>query len=237
MNQIPYTSPTFGLNAFNCPHCQAYASQTWCNVLTSKLNINDLNPNKHRILVENLLKQKFSMNGTTLRNWSASFCANCHQYSVWQEKSLVYPRSLDAPLPHIDLPKELMSEYEEARLIVNDSPRGAAAMLRLAIQKLCEILEQKPVKNLNACIASWVEDGLDSRIQKALDSVRIIGNNAVHPGTLDIKDNRDIALKLFTVVNFIVEKKISELKNMDEFYDRFIPEDYKRSITQRDNKS
>ncbi|MCY4095715.1 MAG: DUF4145 domain-containing protein [Gammaproteobacteria bacterium] len=137
------------------------------------------------------------------------------------------------PPPHVDIPEKIKSEYEEARAILNDSPRGAAAMLRLAVQKLCDYLEQKPV-NLNECIGKWVKAGLDKRVQEALDSVRVIGNHAVHPGTIDLNDNREIAVSLFEVFNFIIEKKISDEKRMAELYEKVIPEDEKRKISKRD---
>ena len=106
-------------------------------------------------------------------------------------------------------------------------------MLRLAVQKLCDYLEQKPV-NLNECIGKWVKAGLDKRVQEALDSVRVIGNHAVHPGTIDLNDNREIAVSLFEVFNFIIEKKISDEKRMAELYEKVIPEDEKRKISKRD---
>ena len=48
-------------------------------------------------------------------------------------------------------------------------------------------------KDINADIAALVQDGLTERVQKALDTVRVIGNKAVHPGTLDFRDEPAIA--------------------------------------------
>jgi hypothetical protein len=52
----------------------------------------------------------------------------------------------------------------------------------------------------------------------ALDSVRVIGNEAVHPGQIDLRDTPEIAMSLFGLVNFIVEKMITEPKEIDAFY-------------------
>lgn len=45
--------------------------------------------------------------------------------------------------------------------------------------------------------------GLPPKVKEVLYSVRVIGNESVHPGTLDFKDDRDTANKLFRLVNFI----------------------------------
>jgi Domain of unknown function (DUF4145) len=123
-------------------------------------------------------------------------------------------------------------DYEEASTILDVSPRGAAALLRLAVQKLCKELDESG-ENLNADIASLVRKGLDVRVQKALDAVRVIGNNAVHPGQIDLRDDRATAETLFSLVNLICEKMITEPKHVDEVYAR-LPEAARKAIEQRD---
>jgi len=44
--------------------------------------------------------------------------------------------------------------------------------------------------------------------------VRVIGNEAVHPGKLDLKDDRDTATRLFKLVNIIAEQMISNPKHV-----------------------
>ena len=75
-----------------------------------------------------------------------------------------------------------------------------------------------PGKNLNDDIAALVKKGLDERLQKALDVVRVVGNNAVHPGEIDLKDDKAIAVELFRLVNLIVETMIAVPKRIDEMY-------------------
>jgi hypothetical protein len=112
------------------------------------------------------------------------------------------------------------------------SPRGAAALLRVAIQKLCKELGETG-ENTNADIAALVRKGLDPRIQKALDVLRVVGNNSVHPGQIDMRDDRSTAEALFGLVNLIVEKMITEPKHVDELY-QMLPEDARQQIERRD---
>ena len=67
-----------------------------------------------------------------------------------------------------------------------------------------------------------------------LDSVRVIGNNAVHPGAIDWRDNREIAEKLFRLINMIADIMISQPKAIDEIYDG-LGEKNREAIVQRDN--
>ncbi len=80
-----------------------------------------------------------------------------------------------------------------------------------------------------------MKKGLSALVQKALDSVRVIGNEAIHPGTLDLKDDRDTATKLFQLVNIIAEQMISNPKHVEELYGK-LPEEKRNAIEKRDGK-
>ena len=103
-----------------------------------------------------------------LHNVFLSKCTHCEQVSVWIYDRLVHPRAGGAPLANPDLPDDIRRDYDEASSILGESPRGAAALMRLAIQKLCKELGQTG-ENLNKDIAELVKAGLDSTVQKALD--------------------------------------------------------------------
>ncbi|MGP0592699.1 DUF4145 domain-containing protein [Nitrospira sp. T9] len=128
----------------------------------------------------------------------------------------------------------IKATYEEARSILHLSPRGTAALLRLCIQNLCIHLG-KDGKNLNKDIASLVSDGLDIRIQRALDIVRVIGNNAVHPGQIELQDDQETATQLFKLVNLIADKMISERNTLNELYGS-LPAGAIEAIEHRDQK-
>ena len=147
---------------------------------------------------------------------------------------MIIPSSGNAPLPNNDLPEDIKKDFEEARSIVNSSPRGAAALLRLCIQKLCKDLGEKG-ENINDDISNLVKKGLPIKIQKSLDIVRVIGNNSVHPGVIDIKDDQETANKLFHLINLIVDVMISQPKEIDKIYDD-LPEKDKEAINKRNNK-
>jgi hypothetical protein len=78
-----------------------------------------------------------------------------------------------------------------------------------------------------------VKKGLNPLVQQSLDIVRVIGNEAVHPGVIDLKDDRDTALRLFELVNAIVEQMISHPKAVNEMYAR-LPEAKRKAIKARD---
>jgi hypothetical protein len=166
-----------------------------------------------------------------LPNWHAAKCSHCRQISVWFDGQMVFPLIATAPLPNNDLPDEIIADYNEARQIVSSSPRGAAALLRLAIQKLCAYLGEKA--EINTAIATLVKKGLSPIIQQALDIVRVIGNNAVHPGQIDLKDDQETAIKLFDLVNLIAEAMITQPKHVQAMYVS-LPESSRNAIEKRD---
>jgi hypothetical protein len=51
---------------------------------------------------------------------------------------MIEPNIGGVPFPNNDLPEDIKNDYIEARDILNKSPRGSSALLRLAIQKLCK---------------------------------------------------------------------------------------------------
>lgn len=147
---------------------------------------------------------------------------------------MIYPIHAVAEAPNADLPDDIRADFEEARLIANFSPRGAAALLRLAIQKLCAYLGQSG-KNINTDIAALVANGLPQKVQQALDIVRVIGNDAVHPGAIDLRDDAETVNKLFRLVNFIAHKTITEPREVEEIYSG-LPADKLAGIEKRDKK-
>ncbi len=201
--------------AFHCPHCGAYAHQLWVRAIAE----DDRYPagdsvHKH------------------VNDWWFVFCQHCREESVWLRDRVIYPDVNGGPPPNPDLPEDIRSDYLEAQGIVGRSPRGAAALLRLCVQKLCKHLGE-PGKNINDDIASLVKKGLPKAVQQALDTVRVIGNQAVHPGQMDLRDDRQTAETLFKLVNLVTQRMMSDPKEVQEVYEG-LPQSARDAIDKRD---
>src|SRR5687768_3941038 len=95
------------------------------------------------------------------REWIYVECETCHAASIWDEGRQLYPSPTggSAPPPHIDMPADVKTDYREAASIAHLSPRGAAALLRVCVQRLCRAAG-KLGKHLDDDIAALVADGL-----------------------------------------------------------------------------
>jgi len=217
-----YSAPGLNEDAFNCPHCGAYSHQKW-------FSTDDIDFYEDEIVLVEIEANSYIRERINV-------CARCGNYSLWVEGKMVYPQS-SAPLPVDDMPSEVKEDFLEARNIVDPSPRAASALLRLALEKLVTKHLNSNGKDLNERIGNLVKQhGLPSKIQRSLDVVRVIGNNAVHPGSIDLKDDKKTAISLFNILNIIVEKMITEPQKIDEIYDN-LPEPAKKSITRRDGNA
>ena len=165
-------------------------------------------------------------------NIHLSECYHCEEIAVWLNDRLIFPSNKYAIQPNPDMSDDVKSVFEEAREIVDASPRGAAALLRLVIQKICIELGGQG-KNLDDDIGFLVKNGLEGRIQKALDTVRVIGNESVHPGKIDLSDDRDTAYQMFHLVNLICDEMISRQKRINEVYNQ-LPKEKREAIKKRD---
>ena len=251
--------------AFDCPHCGAYTTQFWFDLhavqrdekrplpMTSgrvmapeevaknldwdedqKRRVTEIVRRIHSGLV---FLQKASSSTTCwneVHNLHISRCYHCGEFSVWVGERLVDPAAKLAVPPNTDLPEDVAKDFDEARAIVGGSPRGAAALLRLCVQKLCSHLGEKG-KNIDDDIAALVKKGLSPVVQQALDVVRDVGNEDVHPGTMDLRDAPSTANSLFGLVNAIAEQMISHPKHVRGLYDK-LPQSKRDAIDKRDGK-
>ena len=205
----PYTPPGFKRTAFHCPRCNAYSNQVWLDVyIQPGGGYQNVQPLQYVV------------------------CVHCRGFSLWKDGVLIEPESAPAPLPNADLPDDIKADYQEARAIIAKSPRGAAALLRLCVQKLCKHLGEAG-KDLNADIAALVKKGLNPTVQRSLDIVRVIGNEAVHPGQIDLRDQADTAAQLCHLLNIIAETMITQPKMVEALYQQ-LPASKREQIEKRD---
>ncbi|WP_414877009.1 DUF4145 domain-containing protein [Pseudomonas sp. IT-196MI5] len=146
---------------------------------------------------------------------------------------MIYPDSTCAPLPTPDMPEDVKADYVEAAAIFTRSPRAAAALLRLALQKLCIHLGEKGDK-IDVDIRELAKKHvLPQRLINVADTVRITGNNAVHPGEMAAEDVDLVASKMFLMINLIVVKGITEPRELDALY-KITPEGARAAAEKKD---
>ena len=245
-DELKYRSPKF-----QCPHCGVVAQQRWFSnyelsnivfglykhiYLEYRERIRDYQQTTIKEFLD-VAKQQFptDINSFIPKSLSIAICQSCGEYSLWVNEDIIYPRKISIEPPNEDLNEEIKSIYNEAARIFMDSPRGATALLRLALQLLLKQLG-KEGKNINNDIKELVQEGLSPKIQKALDLLRVVGNNAVHPGQINLDDNRDVAIKLFKILNIIANEMITKPKEIETLYEEVIPEETKEHINTRDGK-
>lgn len=205
---MTYFPPKHKAEAFHCPNCEVYAKQIWGPLHFHRYGTHQ---------------------GTRM---SAAECTHCSSHSYWHGENLLVPSASTVEMPSIDLPEACKGEYLEAREIIDISPRGSAALLRLCIQKLLKELG-KSGNNINGDIADLVKEGLPLLVQQSLDICRVVGNNAVHPGEINLDDTPEISRSLFRLINLIVHDRISRPKEVKALYDA-LPAGAREAIEKRD---
>nr|WP_314765672.1 DUF4145 domain-containing protein [uncultured Neisseria sp.] len=216
-----HTAPEFHKKAFNCPHCGAFAHMEWIEIK----------------------KYYGPFNSQSIPTaYKCALCSHCKQISLWKPSEdsalgeMLYPDFGATPLPSEDMPEDVKKDYEEAARIFIKSPRGAAALLRLGLQKLCIHLGEEG-KNINADIRSLVKkEVLSGQVIKVADTLRIIGNNAVHPGQIVDEDFDKVAAKMFDLINAIVEETITKPKMWNNLYEQ-MPENARNAAEAQDKKA
>lgn len=220
--------PAYQKEKFICPFCNAFAQMEWADTYNNTFS-------SHQI--------------------SEARCIACGEVSVWRSNVpptaetigrligkdathhsdgvMLYPSIVSAPPANPDLPIGCQRDFEEARQIHLKSPRGAAALLRLVVQKLC-VQFGEPGANINADIRSLVAKGkLDPAMQEALDTLRLVGNNAVHPGEIQVDDDVGLVQMLFELINYIVDEMISRPAKRKALFQK-MPEKAREAIAKQD---
>ncbi|WP_370979731.1 DUF4145 domain-containing protein [Agaribacterium sp. ZY112] len=172
-------------------------------------------------------------------------CRACNRGSIWMQFDrvdntnyklrLVEPLQPSAPEALADMPEDVRKDYDEARSIALYSPRASAALLRLALQKLCKHLGE-PGEHIDTDIRSLAKrPEFGERLIRAADTLRIVGNNAVHPGKMDEQDIDNICNGLFDLLNLIVQSGITQPNQWDTMYE-LLPEGAREAAEKKDGR-
>ena len=199
-------SPKLRGEAFQCPHCDVYAVQNW-----AAPNIIEEEDNRLCDTEFTSIKNIAPLTLDEISLFMAE-CERCRGLSIWMAGKMVYPLKPNAPEAHKEMPKDVKEIYEEARLVEPFSKRAAAALLRVSLEKLTEVLGEKK-GSLHTRIAKLKKKGLSDEVIEALEIVHITASEVgSHAGVIDLenKDTPDIVNTLFDIVNFIVREVIAE---------------------------
>lgn len=238
------TPPSIYTTAFNCPHCGAFAHQEWFHLRIYQdsnagwapgvaYSVLGARPSNTRIALTPHVSIRDKLE--FLENAWLSFCAQCKVPSVWLGENLIHPSINGLPLAAADMPDEVKELYDEAASVFPISPRAAAALIRLSLETLCSHLNAGS-GTLNQKIGNLVSAGLSEDIQRALDSIRIIGNEGVHPGLINLNEEARLVASAFSLVNLIVDDLITRGRRVQEIYDA-LPESARDGVRRRDGAS
>src|SRR5262245_2484789 len=239
-----HVSPTIDQLAFNCPHCHALARQFWFSVHADPLKADEkpvvangetvaapmfgvAEEGERECEVKSAeqmpssrpsLKVHREFRNRDVQNISISYCFNCNEICLWVVDQMVWPRCASGPEPKLHASPDVRPKTEEASHTLDASPRGAAALLRLATEKLCKELGDSD-ESSRPKITPLFQDEVDARVQKVLDAMRIIESNAIPPDDVGVgDDSRATAETLSGLVNLVCEKMIIEPRQLQALY-------------------
>ena len=96
-------------------------------------------------------------------------------------KSVVVPRGAARPPAPPEVPADIASDFNEACLVLVDSPKASAALSRRCLQHALRERNVSTAENLGKAIEDALATHLPLHIGDNLDAIRNIGNFAAHP--------------------------------------------------------
>lgn len=94
---------------------------------------------------------------------------------------MVFPRGAKRPPAPPDVPEAIANDFNEACLVLEDSPQASAALSRRCLQHVLKDRGVSNNDNLSRAIDDALAAHLPSHIADDLDAIRNIGNFAAHP--------------------------------------------------------
>jgi hypothetical protein len=106
-----------------------------------------------------------------------------HNLSALVGSSVVHPKAAARkPFPKDVIPPKIAEDYNEACLVLADSPKASAALSRRCLQNLLREHAKVKPQNLNKEIDDVLNSKqLPSHLAGDIDAIRQVGNFAAHP--------------------------------------------------------
>lgn len=97
------------------------------------------------------------------------------------KRSMIFPKSAGRSPAPPEVPTPIASDYNEACLVLGDSPKASAALSRRCLQHLLRECAVSSKGNLSQVIDDALAVHLPAHISDNLDAIRNIGNFSAHP--------------------------------------------------------
>jgi hypothetical protein len=136
---------------------------------------------------------------------------------LWVGDQLVWPKGTTSLESTLDASADVPEDSRKISQTLDASLRGAAALLRVATEKLCKELgdsEQQP----RPAITPLLQEEVDARVLKVLEAMRVIESNAMPSDHVSVRDDRATAETLSGLVNLICEKMMIEPRQLQALY-------------------
>ena len=222
--------PQLGAESFSCPHCNAVAHHDWFSLFLKPENATDvvvLIPENVTVsmlvqgesegddtkeadqFVERLRKneltyvyQKHSQSiKVKMANLHVSGCPSCNGFALWVGGRLVFPYNVERTRHLVE------QDFEDAAAILNQSPRGATALMRVCIQKFVPLLKQDG-HYLNDYISSLVRKALELEIRQSMEVLQVLRNDPGQPSNLETQEDKEMALRFVDSLKAILERRM-----------------------------
>ena len=151
-----------------CPHCSI-----------------NFDPGSVRGYLDLVRQPRNELTGWALEYW---YCTSCAELIINLGRrdvpgtTRIYPRNSGRRPAPPEVPEEIAKDYNEACLVLSDSPKASAALSRRCLQSVLRTAAgAKPSdlsKEIDEVLAS---NSLPTHLHQSIDAVRQIGNFAAHP--------------------------------------------------------
>lgn len=229
-----------------CEYCHFKTNKNWARLISNKENTNNTlyisssvdiengilpitrwaNHKKDQnilSIIEKAIDQELKNNDDM---YLIKQCQNCYKISFYDpiNNKIIHPYIEYNMNPNEDLSDDIKDLLIEASHIVNSSPRAAMALLRLALDKMINNLlsDEDQSKNLKKKInIVFTKYNISEKIKDIAHSIRGIGNESVHPGTIMDNVDREEVLFVFDMINLIAEETLTLSKKTDLFIEKY----------------